>query len=214
MAFLIVIIGILTVNLLKPLSASIKNRQIEYTQNVLEEAKRALVGYATLNNILPCPDTDYPSDGIPNSPCTNSEEGYLPWQELGINGQDAWGSYVRYRPDQNFTSGIFPITSDNLKIRNIAGLELSKPDEMDLDNNGSDEEYSRVAVILFSCGKNTIPDNGNGYFSSALSKCRNSNTPDATYVSDDLTDSFDDILTWIPRNVLINRLVNSNQWTP
>lgn len=107
MAIVLVIITILIGGLAMPLSAQIQARRIAETKTTLEEARTALIGYAMTHNAtntpthhyLPCPDTDAPPDGRENrtsdTTCAASQ-GVLPWADLGIAPQDAWGNRLRY----------------------------------------------------------------------------------------------------------------------
>jgi prepilin-type N-terminal cleavage/methylation domain-containing protein len=115
LAIVLVIITILIGGLAVPLSAQIQARRIAETNRTLEEAREAIIGFAMtthatnnpthpLNRRLPCPDSNG-EDGKEDlngtgERCANSS-GYLPWVDLGVANQDAWGNRLRYEVDRD-----------------------------------------------------------------------------------------------------------------
>jgi len=230
----LVIIGLLLGGLLIPLSAQMDQQKIELTKKRLEEIKEALLGFAIIHNRLPCVDVDKddvdkdkpdvsPEDGQedkePDDPtkCYVSEnnkkkkygEGYLPWKDLGVGKYDAWNNPFRYRikvdKDKKTTITLTLITSTSkLKVRRSNGGSYL--------TTSSD---SRIIAIIFSCGKNGIPDDDNATGIQSDRKCSNPGYSNLTYVQDGyIENSFDDILTWLSKNTLMNRLVAAGQWPP
>ena len=118
------IIGLVIGSLLIPLTTQIDVANIQRTDMNLEQIKEALVNYATLYNRLPCPASDKNTGREDLTLCqkecnggqntttgfcnqgTPSEEGLLPWANLGVGQYDAWGNYFKYRVDINYVSGI------------------------------------------------------------------------------------------------------------
>ena len=110
MAIVLVIITILIGGLAMPLSAQIQARRIAETKKTLEDAREAILGFAMINDgspstnrRLPCPDIE--GDGteslnISDSECAQSS-GFLPWVDLGVANQDAWGNRLRYEVDRD-----------------------------------------------------------------------------------------------------------------
>ncbi len=117
MAIVLVIVTILIGGLAMPLSAQIQARRIAETRQTLQEAREAILGYAmthsanspATNRYLPCPDTD--GDGRENrvsGTTCDAYHGLLPWVDLGVAPQDAWGNRLRYAVVNRFiwkTSG-------------------------------------------------------------------------------------------------------------
>ena len=189
--------------LLIPISAKKDQQYLKSTQKTLEEIKDALLGFAVRNGRLPCADQN--DDGEEDPPC--GLEGDLPWKDLGVGRYDVWGKPFRYRTEAafNLMTGIDPTDIDSgLRVRN-------RRDDIDWTTAAGD---SRVVAIIFSYGKNQKADNGN--------KLTAAN--DATYVHDgsvympnlpiDDPNNFDDILTWLSRNTLMNRLTTAKRWPP
>ncbi|MBT9568022.1 MAG: type II secretion system protein [Thiobacillus sp.] len=108
LAIVLVIVTLLIGGLAVPLSAQIQARRIAETQKTLAEANQAIIGYAMTHpatppnsRFLPCPDTDGDGKedraaGACSSISGTVSSGYLPWVDLGVASQDAWGNRLRY----------------------------------------------------------------------------------------------------------------------
>ncbi|MRV72740.1 hypothetical protein GJ700_13580 [Duganella sp. FT92W] len=73
-------------------------RREQQTLMVLAQAKDALAGFAAVNGRLPLPAASA-FDGLERpTPCASDADctGFLPWAALGIDGADAWGQRLRY----------------------------------------------------------------------------------------------------------------------
>ncbi|MDM8563261.1 hypothetical protein QUF54_07900, partial [Candidatus Marithioploca araucensis] len=202
-----------------PLTMRVDHKRMKATQERLEEIKEALLGFAVLNDSLPCPALsaeDGKSPVPPPVPCGN--EGYLPWADLGVGRYDAWGNPFRYRVGSQS-----PYTSSDLKVQDKQAIDLVNKDK---DGN------SRIIAIIFSCGKNGFPDptpktdlnltndaDGNRNIKAI---CTNAGTKNnAVYIQDvyvedksDGINTFDDMLIWLPKSILINRLAEAGKWPP
>jgi len=206
MAIVLVIVGVLLGGLLPTISSQIEQQRRTETRKHLDEIKDALIGYTIINGYLPCPtttaDPTSANYGVADpGGCSSAptSEGYLPWKTLGVSEMDAWGSkrsssgspwtgYWRYRVDRNFAAAFTLSTSftDSLGIQDSSGNSLNTTSE-------------RPVAIVFSTGPNITADGQNG------------GTFDATYQSDVPNQSFDDILIWISRPQLLNRMVAAGQ---
>jgi prepilin-type N-terminal cleavage/methylation domain-containing protein len=205
-AVALVVVAFLLGSLLVPLVTQVEQRRTSDTRRMLEEIREALIGFAIINGRLPCPDTDTDPAaagfGLEEAACSTDPvtEGYLPWKTLGVAQMDAWGIQRtaaasarigdwRYRVDRNFAVP-FALTTgfgaDALTVRNSAGTALTSSTE------------NPVAVI-FSAGANTTADGQN-----ALSSFEPTN---GAYQADVPSATFDDILIWISRPILFNRMV-------
>lgn len=115
-AIVLVILGFVLGALLLPLQAQRQQIAQVQTENTLEIAKQALLGFAQSNGRLPCPATaassglEAPLGG--NVLCT-SQLGYLPAATLGVqptdaNGFaiDAWNNRIMYAVAQNSTTSV------------------------------------------------------------------------------------------------------------
>ena len=256
MVVVLLIISLLMGGLLSPLSSSLTHQKIKLTQQRLEEIKEALLGFAIINERLPCPapDKNIVKFDIPDQigvalkkdhlDC--HKEGYLPWADLGVGRYDAWGNPFRYRVEKEYTSSIAANVYNKLRVRTI---RYNDPDDPDSDDKktwlsskaiGTDTD-TRVTAIIFSCGQNAIPDptpplpipinyksNDNKYHYSndadgvrnSKATCENGDTSTLWKQSDVyiqegyLENSFDDVVTWLSKNTLMNRLVIAGKWPP
>lgn len=211
MAIVLAIVALLLAGLLPSLSSQIEQQRRNETRKQLEDIQQALVGYAIINGTLPCPGTQAdPTNanyGVADATCSANPaaEGYLPWKTLGVAETDAWGSkrnssgdtwpgYWRYRVDRNFTGTPFTLntgfgtcpsaSTDCLVINNNAGNSITTTTE-------------RPVAIVFSTGPNLAAD-GENFDYEATS---------GVYQSDIPGPSFDDILIWVSRPQLFNRMV-------
>lgn len=117
MAIVLVILGFIIGALLLPLQAQRSQLFQSQTENTLETAKKALLGYAQANGRLPCPATassntdagslgqESPLGGTRGSAVANCtmQAGYLPAATLGLQptdkdgfALDAWNNRIRY----------------------------------------------------------------------------------------------------------------------
>ena len=205
MAITLLIVTLLLGGLIVPLSAQIEQRKFSETQKALEEIKEALIGYAIIHGSLPCPSTETnPNNaayGVADTNCQSPPivEGYVPWKTLGVSEMDAWGikrtnttplGYWRYRAERNFSNAAVPFTLstgfiDGLIVKNSAGNALTTATE-------------RPVAIIFSTGPNTTSDGLNISAYLGTNGIFQSDTPSTT---------FDDLVIWISRPLLMNRMV-------
>lgn len=221
LAVAIFVIALLLGSILVPLTTQVEQRQTSDTQKTLEEIKEALIGHAIAYRYLPCPDTD--NDGLENvnavsglcsSIATNIAAGNLPWQTLGVASADVWGNrfryivreeYARRSPDTPFDLNT---TAPNVRVCPAAascGISLTS---------------SAVAAIL-SLGKNgygatnsnTGANNPNPASADELENINNDRTLVSRVItsSDSPVGEFDDIVIWLPRYILLNRMVTAGK---
>jgi prepilin-type N-terminal cleavage/methylation domain-containing protein len=222
----LVIIGLLLSGLLVPLSTRMDEQKVQLTQKRLTEIKEALLGFAIINNRLPCVDTNKDGQEDQNATACTSE-GYLPWKDLGVGRYDAWGNPFRYRTEEVFNNltGInsIPHPESRLRIKN-------RKDKYFTTKASSTD--SRVVAIIFSCGKNGRPDptaplpdtivktetndaDGKRNTDVFCTNVTSVGAPSKTYIYDTyVEDQFDDILIWLSKNTLIHRLIAAKRWSP
>jgi prepilin-type N-terminal cleavage/methylation domain-containing protein len=193
MAVVLLIIGLLIGGFLSPLSSSLTHQKIKLTQQSLEEIKEALLGFAIIYQRLPCPASNENGIALNVGDTNCNKEGYLPWADLGVGRYDAWGKTFRYRVEEEYTNTttvVLPISTNTLRVKNRQNNYLT--------NKSGD---SRVVAIIFSYGQNGEAEEDN------------QNTSSKLYMQDGyIENQFDDVLTWLSRNTLINRLLISGKW--
>jgi prepilin-type N-terminal cleavage/methylation domain-containing protein len=208
MAIVLVIVALMIGGMLVPLSAQRELQNTKETQRMLSEIKESLLGFAAAYGRLPCPDTDTDPTaagyGQEEASCSTDQvaEGYLPWKTLGANQVDAWGSKRtsstdprigdwRYRVDRNFAQAFTlttPFSGDSLTVKDSFGNNLTSTVE-------------RPVAIVFSAGPNLVPDGENSSFEPTS----------GIYQSGDFSPIFDDIVIWIGRPILFNRMISAGR---
>jgi len=213
MSIVLVIVALLVGGLLAPLSA--QKEQERRTENVvlMEQARKALIGFAIVKGRLPCPDTDVPIDGVENGCAAgvtafDPNTGTLPWVTLGLDtGLDPWGFPIGYAVNGAFTSTAytasnpFPLGTEGLTAGKLR-VFLTQPADCTVDADlGTVAE--NVPAILWSGGKTSYGSNdesentnGNRCF---VDKPYNTTT----------NNEFDDQLIWLSPNILFNRMVSA-----
>lgn len=157
LAIVLIIVGLLLASIIPSLSAQNDQRSYNETVQILNEAREALVGYASSHSAtdgkpyLPCPDTD--DDGRENRSGTtcSSAEGRLPWSDLGIGQRDSWNNRIRYRVHSAFSdsgTGFSLTSSPNLRVC--------------AESTCTTTVATQLPVVLISHGKN-----GAGAFNSS-----------------------------------------------
>jgi prepilin-type N-terminal cleavage/methylation domain-containing protein len=226
MAIVLVIITILIGGLAMPLSAQIQARRIAETKKIMEEAREAILGYAMTHSVdhddnldtprrpfLPCPDRE--GNGIEDRQdglCA-AEAGWFPWVTLGTAAHDAWGNRLRYATHDDLTRAVENVGTSGFHIGSapVAGNPWN---QVCSEENCPDVDIAaNVPVVLISHGPNgwgalnvsgamlanPSADSTNELenLDVAVDKFFNSRMP---------SDEFDDLVTWLSFNVLINRV--------
>jgi prepilin-type N-terminal cleavage/methylation domain-containing protein len=198
MAIVLVIIGLLVSTLLAPLSAQRDLKDYSDVRASLEQIREALYGYALSHPAIdgkphfPCPDTD--NNGTENrtgAACTASE-GTLPTQELGLLGTDSWNNKFKYRVTPAFANAAVGFT-----LTSIGDITV-------LDASGGNVIVASIPALVMSRGKN------GGVAAVSADEIENSNL-DSIFVNHELLPTFDDVVVWIPPNILFNRMVTAGK---
>ena len=142
LAVVVVIVGLLMGGLTLTLSTQLDQRRRSETQQTLEQARDALVGYAIANGRLPCPamvaivsgaDTLTGIEQHTGGVCTAPYYGYFPAVTVGLSPTDAqgylldaWGHRIRYAVTQT-SSSAFTTTTPAGQMKAL-GLSSLTPD--------------------------------------------------------------------------------------
>ncbi|MDR3220996.1 MAG: type II secretion system GspH family protein [Candidatus Accumulibacter sp.] len=209
LTIVLVIVALLTGMMLVPLSAQRDLQDVRETQQQLSDIAEALMGYAAShqavdgNPYLPCPDTD--GDGFENRPgdtCT-AQEGRLPWADLGVGREDAWGNRFRYR-----------VVGDYAKKNNGFGLGTAASLRVCEDSACTVVIANNLPAVVVSHGKNGAGAfnvaGGTNPASTGADEISNQNV-DSNFVShvpSNVSGSeYDDIVIWISPYILFNRMI-------
>lgn len=233
MAVVLLVVTLLLGGLLVPLSTQIQQRKVSETQQMLDDIKEALIGYAASHvdasnhPYLPCPDVT--NDGVedryttgPNAGKCNASRGNLPWVTLGTASADSWGNRFRYQAALDFANSNAGFTlgiSGNIKIstrdsdKNPLSLATDIPAlVMSFGPNGygamHENNNAQAAPPAQNSDEttNTAPLANPGYLS---------RTPSALQPAIACSDikpgqpfcEFDDMITWLSPNILFNRMI-------
>lgn len=156
-AVVLVIVGLLVGSFIGTFADRIDTTRRSNTQTELDEIKNVLIAYTYSQPLpfLPCPDTDVPPDGLENRTVAgicNAPGGVLPWLDLGLGNEDAWGIRYSYWVSLNYSAN--------------TGFLLTAPDRLPL-LNGNATVTTRVgnavqvvvqngAAVVLSRGKNRL----------------------------------------------------------
>ncbi|MDI1308204.1 MAG: type II secretion system protein [Methylotenera sp.] len=234
MAIVLIILGFVLGALLMPLQVQRQQLFQSQTENTLEVAKKALLGYAQSQGRLPCPatassNTDAGSKGleapIPITGTCTVAAGFLPAATLGIqptdsNGfaLDAWNNRIRYAITQVGVGGSATPDFTTVNDMNTVGITTLAPDLNVICGTitttectaGTNLTNNAVAVI-FSTGKNFGQSIGVDETSNliATTKLFYSRSPTAATAAP--SNEFDDMVIWISPYVLYNAMIEAGQ---
>ena len=243
-AIVVVVLGLLLASLLGPLSVRIEQQEIRKTSDQMQEIKEALYGYAMEYGALPCPDRFLGAgagDGFADPPCpAGADEGWLPYQTLGVTPGDAWGFRYRYRVTPQFA--IVDNNHDNCSPSEPppSDFDLCASGDINVatrgyDNRSPPNDASDVPAVILSHGKNgygaTRTDGSNVpppdlWSATNADEEENAGGGNQRFVNrhysveaincDDNDASqpycaFDDIVVWLSANVLKYRLVQAGR---
>lgn len=209
LAVVLAIVALLLGGMLIPLSAQQDIRARSESEKALNEIREALIGFAAANGRLPRPATSA-TNGMENAtPCATDAacSGFIPWATLGTAKLDGHGKLIRYSVTPAYANGAIALTSvanRTVQTRDAAGavIDLATP----------------VPAIIFSQGKGRwgTTDSGSALADGSATNADEdtNNTGPTSYFSRLATDittgtggEFDDIVIWVPTNILFNRMI-------
>lgn len=210
-AIALLVLALILGGILAPLNAQVEQGKIRDTNKVISDINEALLGYVMINGRLPRPATSS-TNGVENASACASETactGFIPWTTLGSGKLDAWGNIIRYSVTPAFANSAFALTTVGTKTiqeRNAASALVSYA--------------TLVPVVVWSNGPENFGTNG-----TAAVRANNSsgvtnadeitnNTASTTFIrriqvnnSAATGGEFDDIVTFIPTAILVNKAI-------
>lgn len=233
------VMGVLIGAIIRPLVSQLENRIFAETQRVLEESREVLLGYVVANGYFPCP-ADTASNGREaagtdhNTGACPTWYGFLPAATLGMTSVDAQGyavdggrqihNRIRYAVSNQTIVGITNPLTRRFGIRRVGVASLDAEDLLfvcasgDGVNAGVDcgtatTLTSRAAAIIWSVGGNAAT--GGTSIHEAQNPSPNGGSADRIFVSRSPSVAagaeFDDLVSWIPVTIVVNRLLASGQ---
>jgi len=219
------VIALLLGSMLVPLATQVEERQVSDTEKTLLEIREALIGFALANGYLPCPDkttaggAGTANDGIEDvnaGTCVATSDGNVPWVTLGVGASDVWGNRFRYQVSAAFAQR--PPAGGTFSLTSAATINVCTANGCPTANSrltGASPEGA--AAVVLSLGRNgySAINAATGVANPApASADENDNVGGPSYfVSRTRTPAgsaageFDDVVTWIPRYMLLNRMV-------
>jgi len=238
LAMVLFIVGLLLGGLLVPLSNRMEGEERKQTSAALQEVRNSLIGYAMVNGHLPCPDCSSASGGCsvinaadaaflndgmedltdgssrvtrasPLAQCATTE-GNLPWVTLGVPQFDAWGNRFVYRVTGTFADNTDGTGNSNCTVTAGVSFQICSAGNITVNDGSGNAVAQNLPALVLSYGKNAT-EAGNPSSAFEIENQNGNNIfVDATY-SKNPDVQFDDILTWIPANTLIYRMVQAER---
>jgi prepilin-type N-terminal cleavage/methylation domain-containing protein len=222
-AIVLLIVALLMGGLLPTLSSQIEQRRNSDTSKQLDDIRDALIGFAIIKGRLPCPATssshgaESPAGGVV---CTVFYNGYVPAATLGLSGTtdssgfliDSWGQRIRYAVTSSNSNAF--TTAGGMQAAGIATLQpdllvCSTSNGIGASSCGTNYYLTAtpgVPAVIFSTGKNGA-QGGPGSDEAANLDANKTFVSHIPAPSGATYGYFDDIVTWIPETVLINKMV-------
>ena len=239
MAVVLVVMGVLVGVVIRPLMADAENRVLNETEKVMAEAREGLLGYAAANGYFPCP-ADATSNGQEAAGADHTTGvcpvwyGFLPAAALGLSSVDEQGyavdggrqaqNRIRYAVTSQTIGGVTnPYTKRN-GTRTVGALSLDAEDLLFVCGSGTGVVAgvncgtavtltSRAVAVVWSVGGNALTGGANA--DEAENPNPNGGSADRIFVSRPRSvvtaTAFDDVVSWIPVNIVVNRLLAAGQ---
>ncbi|OIR11373.1 hypothetical protein GALL_68660 [mine drainage metagenome] len=211
MAIVLVIVAVLLAGLLPTISGQMEQQRRAETRKQLEEIRAALIGYAATQTPprLPCPAkptlaTGTTGAGVADCTIAPTRTGVLPWVTLGTSETDAWGRRFTYTV-ANSGGGDF---ATSFVLSSTGNLNVLSSSTGVCPNVGC--VGSNIPAVIISHGPN-----GLGAYTPQGTKLANSTDTGEqtnyaggiTFVSQDPSSTYDDLVVWVSPNTLFNRMV-------
>jgi len=212
MAIVLVLMGLILGTGLTLLSAQQEQRRVEETKAKLDEAREALIGYAIINDRLPCPATTTSNgyeDPIGGGACAHPYDGFVPAKTLGISGTDrsgylpdSWGNPIRYAVTTSninaFTTSMsstgMSTLAPNLHVCSTATGITGTPPSCASGPPSTSLASGGVPAVIYSTGANMVglPGSTGGTGGTGSDEAANPNpnsaaTVDRVFISHSLT---------------------------
>ena len=232
--------GIVLATLAVPLQNLVQNRKVEETQRLLEQAREALLTFASAYGYLPCPADNTSGVEVATANHVTGDcglwYGFLPAATIGftpVDAQgfavDAWGAdsgRIRYAVSADTVGGIaMPFTRSNGMAAAGAASIGSTTNLFHICGSGSGVTpgvncntaqtlATNAVVVVWSVGRNGGAGGG-----ASVHEAENPHpaggSADRIFVSRAQSDAagveFDDVVTWIPATTLVSRLMASGR---
>lgn len=221
-AMVMLIIVLILGGLLPTISAQMEQQRINTTRRQLNEIREALLGFAVANNRLPCPANGTANSGqedrnvttlVCNTITGNASGGVLPWATLGVSETDAWGRRFTYRVTSAFADGADGTSDAGASTcpvsPGVSWQMCSTPNLNVYATTGGVAIATNLPAVVVSHGTNGLgayTSQGTKIAGAANDELTNS-SDNNNFVSRDAGPNFDDLVVWLPPNVLLSRMI-------
>ena len=233
MAMVLLILGLLLGSGLRLISTQLEQHKIRQTQLLLDEVRRALLGFAITHGRLPCPASsssagqESPSGG---GACTHPHDGWLPAATLGLSSgnddgylSDAWATAahrLRYAVTMVSVNGQDNVItrSDALQQALLAG-SLAYPRLSDFQPDLS-VCASSSGITASGCGSATTLINdavavvysvGRHAAARGADEVVNQIDNSPVFIAHPANAEFDDLVSWLSPHVLAYHLMQAGR---
>jgi prepilin-type N-terminal cleavage/methylation domain-containing protein len=218
LTIVLIILGLLLSGLMTPLSAQIDQRNYNETQQQINEIREALIGFAVVNGRLPRPASSL-TEGTENPAiCDNTTcTGFIPWATLGVKKTDAWNKMINYSVTPAYAN-LPPFAMNTPGNKKVQTRDSAGTSSYLIGSAGGCSPCA--PAVIYSSGKNNWGLTEDG---TALPDGSTSNTDEdanaiatASFFSRNQSTvptggEFDDIVTWIPPYLLMNRMISAGR---
>jgi len=240
LAMVLFIIALILGGVLTPLSAKLEQDQRKKTQDLLEQARDSLIGYALVNGHLPCPDcpngssgscsavqsglgasaiNDGVEDGMSSGSPTNDRT-MTPFTCATKEGNLPWTTLGLSEYDAWGNHFTYRVTDSFADDQDGTGcgtptpgmsFEICSTGNINVQDGSGNNVAQNLPALVISFGKNA-DEPGNPTSSSE----KENQNGDALFIQKEYTnetgaDQFDDMLMWIPTSTLVYRMVEAEK---
>lgn len=217
MSIAVFVIALILGGMLVPLATQVEQRQVSDTERQLQEIREALIGYAVAKGNLPCPDTGTNGSenvNVASGQCSTISGGIaygrIPYLDLGLGNSDVWGNRYTY-----YVNELFARRSPNATL---LSLTSAGTDVRICSSQACTTVYSSAAAFaVVSHGKNGAGainyNTGTQNATSSSADEQENYDTDRDVVSRPFysggaaASQFDDVVVWLSRYTLFNRMV-------
>ncbi|MCX8003759.1 MAG: prepilin-type N-terminal cleavage/methylation domain-containing protein [Burkholderiaceae bacterium] len=226
-----VIVALLLGGLLALTATHTATQRSRDTEQLLAQARQALIGFAAVNGRLPCPalpslPTGAAGAGVEQTPtvvgCTGGQIGVLPWVTLGLPELDAWGRRFTYRVTALHARTVvarpptqFGCTPPPAAAPTQAAFALCSPGDNEVRVAAAGAALvTNAAAVIISHGANgfgaRLPSGAAMPPSSDADEAENHDA-DNIAVQRVTSANFDDLVTWVPVALLAQSMLQAGR---
>lgn len=131
-------------------------------KNYLESVRKAITTYVQVNRYLPCPDTNGNGrENRRNSLQCTKDVGKLPYLDIGVEAQDAWGEVLKYavnRRADNAARIVLPDESASYFNNTVSPFPFFNQNTPPFGSNGGAANLQVCSRTAISCVGSTPTD--------------------------------------------------------